>query len=388
MPIVKPISGHTDCQCVFRYLTKDDRALAADYLNLDVPERDGDEPFDWAAVMDATRDRNGNGRSWGGRAARTYKHYILSPDPGDHIDLEALRGLTVEWAKRNFSDYEVAIVYHDDNARGIPHAHVVVNNTNLETGRRLQDPDPSALAHSAQEIARKRGLRDLDTDMPELDSRKRDRFRAPRTRQAVYMRRAERAIEAEGGYSWVADIRRRVGIARTIARNEAELRSVLSSMGVEVSDRSHRSGRRDWVYSMIDHPTWRVAGENLGTLYGMEAMRRRMASPYRRLSDAGERRVAEIARGAYELGDLQQLKDLAQAIDFVQREHVRDLAQLDGSSAPDEVSTFVRKAGILPERAPRASVRERKGEPQQRNGRQSGASARRRPQARDRGRGR
>ena len=385
MPIVKPISGHTGCRGVFRYLTKDGRALAADYLNLDVPERGGEGPFDWAAVMDATRERNGNARTWGGRAARTYKHYVLSPDPRDSIDLNALCGLAVEWAQRNFGDYEVAIVYHDDNARGIPHAHVVVNNTNLETGRRLQDPDPSALAHSAQEIARKRGLRDLDTDMPELDGRKRDRFRAPRTRQAVDVRRAERAIETEGGYSWVADIRRRVSIARAVARNEAEFRSVLASMGVEVSDRSRRSGRRDWAYSMAERPTWRVAGESLGTAYGMEAVRRRVASPYGRLSDAGERRVAEIAHDAYELGDLEQLKGLAQAVDFVQREHVRDLAQLDGSGAPEEVSAFVRNAGILPKKAPRAAVRERGSESHRKRGRQESAPTQQRLQPRDRG---
>lgn len=41
MPLLKPISGHTSCRGIYRYLTKDDRALAADYLNLDVPERKG-----------------------------------------------------------------------------------------------------------------------------------------------------------------------------------------------------------------------------------------------------------------------------------------------------------------------------------------------------------
>lgn len=198
MPIVKPISGHTGCRSVYRYLTKDGQALAADYLNLDVPERDGDGTFDWAAVMDATRERNGNGRAWGGHVARTYKHYVLSPDPRDSIDLKALRGLAVEWARRNFGDHEVAIVYHDDNARGIPHAHVVVNNTNLETGRHLQNPNPSALAHSAQEIARKRGLRDLDADMPELDGRKRDRIRAPRTRRGQERSRVQEHAREHG----------------------------------------------------------------------------------------------------------------------------------------------------------------------------------------------
>lgn len=41
MPLLKPISGHTSCRGIYRYFTKDDRALAADYLNLDVPERKG-----------------------------------------------------------------------------------------------------------------------------------------------------------------------------------------------------------------------------------------------------------------------------------------------------------------------------------------------------------
>lgn len=56
MPLLKPISGHTFCKGVCRYLTKDGRALDADCLNLDVPERDG-AAFDWAATMDDTRSR-------------------------------------------------------------------------------------------------------------------------------------------------------------------------------------------------------------------------------------------------------------------------------------------------------------------------------------------
>ena len=35
MPILKPISGHGGTARIMRYLTKEGRALAADYLNLD-----------------------------------------------------------------------------------------------------------------------------------------------------------------------------------------------------------------------------------------------------------------------------------------------------------------------------------------------------------------
>lgn len=88
-------------------------------------------------------------------------------------DLEALRplprprlprrprhpegGLTVEWASEHFPDHQVAIVYHDDNEGRIPHAHVVVNNTSLETGRRLQVPDPLELNRSFQQLEAERG---------------------------------------------------------------------------------------------------------------------------------------------------------------------------------------------------------------------------------------
>lgn len=63
MPLLKPISGHTSCKGVYRYLTKDGRALAADYLNLDVPEREG-VVFDWADEMDDTRSRWRNDTPW------------------------------------------------------------------------------------------------------------------------------------------------------------------------------------------------------------------------------------------------------------------------------------------------------------------------------------
>ena len=119
--------------------------------------------------MDETRRAYRNDTSCGDMPARTYKHYVISPDPGDAVSLDGLRDLAVAWARDNFPDYEVAIVYHDDNASRIPHAHVIVNNTNLATGRRLQNPDPRALKHNLQTLAKGRGLSDLDT-------RERERF--------------------------------------------------------------------------------------------------------------------------------------------------------------------------------------------------------------------
>ncbi len=158
--MLKAISGHTSTRGIRRYLTKEGRALAEDYINLEpsVPGR----PFDWAEAMDRTRRLYGNNSAWRGRRARTYKHYVVSPDPKDRVSLDGLRALATGWARECFPDHEVSIVYHDDNAGGIPHAHVVVNNTNLETGRRLQDPDPKALARSLQGAAESLGMSPLE----------------------------------------------------------------------------------------------------------------------------------------------------------------------------------------------------------------------------------
>lgn len=105
MPYVKCISGHTSARFIQRYLEKGERALATDFVNIDVPVkgvRDGLEDygsFDWWREMDQTRSDFGNDIPWNGQRARTWKHYVLSPDPKDGIDLAKLRRLSVAWAK-------------------------------------------------------------------------------------------------------------------------------------------------------------------------------------------------------------------------------------------------------------------------------------------------
>ena len=357
MPLLKPISGHTSCKGVYRYLTKGGRTLAADYLILDVPEREG-VAFDWAAAMDDTRSRWRNDTPWGGRPCRTYKHYVLSPDPKDHVSREALRELTIAWAREHFGDFEVAIVYHDDNAGRIPHAHVVVNNTNIVTGRRLQDPDPKELKHSLQRMAKERGLSDFDSAEERASVRGRVR---PRTPQAEHVRRAEREIAEKGGYSWVADIRARIRVARSVTRGEDEFRGLLKGLGVEVEENSAKARRRDWVFSLAGHPTWRVSGESLGLGYGRESLMRgfsleatgHLANALEatgHLANASERRVAELVRSAVELGDLSELERLSEALAWLKGNRIRTAVDLAAKGAGNsEMAAYVRGLGILKE---------------------------------------
>ena len=363
--MLKAIAGHTSARGICRYLTKKDRALAEDYLNIDAPEEA--RGFDWAAVMDETRRAFGNDLPWRGKRVRTYKHYVVSPDPKDGASLSALRGRATAWAEEHFSEFEVAIIYHDDNGRGIPHAHVVVNNTNIETGRRLQDPDPKALAESLQSIAERQGLTALRP--PEATgvaarAQRRNPKRAPETYRIEYVRRAEQELVDRGEYSWTADIRARVRIARTVSRSEAEFRGILTAMGVTVSDNSPKAQRRDWIYAFADRPARRISGERMGLAYGRDRLEPLLrAGGVRRLEDAGERAIAAIAKRAMEVGDLAELRSLSGAVALLEASRARCLADLDGflersGNADAPAASYIRVMGLLlEERAAARAVR-------------------------------
>ena len=374
MPYVKPISGHGGTAKIMRYLTKDGRALAADYLNLEHDSRlqpAGMMPvsYNWAGDMDAMREAYGTNEPWKGKPARTFKHYVFSPDPGDPLSLERLRELTMEWAETNFGEYQVAIVYHDDNENRIPHAHVVVNNVNLATGLRLQDPDPKALMVSAQRIAKHQGIAHFHRDDKRLDAfqRRAAKERPPESRQRVYIRKAEAGITEAGGYSWVADIRSRVSVAKSISSNEAEFREALAELGIVVSDNSPKAQRQDWIFSIADHPTWRITGERMGLAFGKSSIQARFLMTDRS-SPEGKVRLEAIARSAIELSDIAELEELALSLEVNERyqidsmedyAHVIDELERSGSKDVGQVraaQSFCSRKGILPQQGSRRRV--------------------------------
>jgi len=364
MPFIKAISGHTRLGAAQRYLEKEGRALARDFLNLDAPmEGLGDDGlpeygvYDWSSVMDGTREKLGNDRPFKGRKARTYKHYVISPDPRDAVSLSRLRSVTMSWVEENFGDYEVAVVYHDDNEHHVPHAHVVVNNTNLDTGRRLQDPDPGALNGSLQRIARDAGLTHF---VGRLDGAARD--------ETHYRRRAvdrtEASLARRGEYSWVADIRARVDVARGIAKNPEDFQGALREMGVNVRESASRRG--DWVYSLAGTPSRQVTGSKLGASYTRHEVTGWLRSPTRRApGPVTVRNVREVAAGAIEVKDLRELVALSEAVSVVSRGGFRSLSAMDSAASrmrdmPNREATVARlerarqycaEHGILPERS-------------------------------------
>lgn len=328
MPVIKPIAGHTSCQGVKRYLEKNGRALAVDLLNLSWDEdRDGHldpdlkNEIDWADEMDLTRIANGNDTPWRGKRARTYMHFVVSPDPKDKITLPQLRDLAKAWCRENWRDFECAIVYHDDNENEVMHAHVVVNNTNLSTGKRFQNPNPREMQASIQKLAQERGLSFFVNESNEEQGKGKNQ---PRTKQQVYVRRAEREIAEKGGYSWVADIRARVTIAKRIAQNPSDYAKILMAMGVKVTDSSLRHGRRDWLYSLAGSESRQIRGENLGLAYGRQAIERSFEP-----SAPTRESAREIASKAIELEDFSKLESLADVLELQSRFGIRSLSDYE-----------------------------------------------------------
>ena len=173
----------------------------------------------------------------------------------------------------------------------------------------------------------------------------------PRTLQAEYVRRAECEIAEKGGYSWAADIRARIRVARSVTRSEDEFRGLLKSLGVEVENNSAKARRRDWIFSLVYHPTRRVSGESLGLGYGRKSLIRGFSlGAAGHLASAGKRKVAELARSAVEFGDLSELERLSEALVWLKSNRIRTAADLTtkGTGNPD-MADYVQGLGILKE---------------------------------------
>lgn len=390
MPILKPIAGHTSTARIESYLEKNGRALARDFYNLSWDEnqmagydeamKDG---VHWSQEMDELRASCGNDLPHGGRRARTFVHYVMSPTPEDSLNLEQLRELSRSWVQKYLPDYQTAIIYHDDNQNGIPHAHIVVNNTNVVTGLRIQIPNPFELNRGLQDMAEQRGfgyLRDevdADDGFGKLASKGDEPATLGLSKQEYYLSRAERRVLESGEYSWVNDIRDRVSMAKNLARNESEFRQILDMLEVDVDDNSPKANRADWIYALRDQGARRVGGERLGYTFGKEALQSRFArSSAARPTIAASKNFMAIAVQATEINDLVELHNLAFTLELngrygiagiddyarrissleSKREHAETPRQKDRITAQitqlEQAREFVREKALLPQQRP------------------------------------
>lgn len=309
MPIMKPISGHNSVKNAVNYCTKRQRALAADYVNCCEVNRHGERVWE---QMDSLRHACGNDRPIKGKdkegnevlkRARTYEHIILSPDPRDRITLEGLRSITLDWVEKHFGSYQCAIYYHDDNDNGIMHAHIIVNNTNVETGRRVSREFAGKRWHhmvdDLQSMAHARGLRSfLQTsenrkEAAEAAAETKVSAAAFKTAQRDYGTKIERDIEASGRFSWKADIRQRIRCAYLISADADEFLEACSRFGLAVNVSKRKRKQIDWVFTHPVKETWRVSGARLGSDWSYYAITRRLT-----VGAAGRRIPSQAMREA------------------------------------------------------------------------------------------
>ena len=284
MPFLGSKNCHGTCSSRIQgYLEKDGRALARDFVLL--PSED--MQHNWAYFMDRTRSAAGNDAPWGGRRAVTYYHFIVSPDPRDKVGLEALRDLTMAWVHEFFGSeeepgelgsYEVAVVYHDDNANRIPHAHVIVNNTDFDSPRRLQIGNKAnrRLTERLQELADERRLGFLGGGSDANQARRR------------YFTRTERSMRRDGRFVWKDDLANKVDIARHTASSVAEFEEELRALAVGFVEKD-----ADYVFSHPSNPgRWKCSGHRLGADYTKGGISRSIdrANRERKLRDEAIRR--------------------------------------------------------------------------------------------------
>lgn len=282
MPFLGSKSCHESCSLrIFDYLEIRDgqsRALGHDFFSL-MPGREQEE---WANRMDFTRHMNGNDINIGEKSAVTYQHFVISPDPQDEVDLDTLRSLTTEWAEEMFGNefvmsdtpgdygskkgvfgiYEVAIIYHDDNTNKVPHAHVIVNNTNLTNGKRLQiskHDNEVVMPNRLQEIAREHGLHYFDNNNAESNKTQ---------KKGRYYTKKERSIIRSGKFSWKQNLADLIDIAKQTSTDEKTFLNACEKFGIQIEEKDG-----DWIFYHPKNQTrWKASGYRIGQDYTKEAL--------------------------------------------------------------------------------------------------------------------
>lgn len=341
MPELRAIAGHTNCNACKAYLEKKNRAIARDLYNMTSEnwnEENDLSTFRWDIEMNETRKVFGNNKRWRNtKRCRRYEHFIISPDPTDNIDLEHLRTLAQGFVNRHFGDYQVAIIYHDDNQNNIPHAHVVVNNTNLKTGNRLHlnDAEVIALNQEIQDHARQLKLSAFDN----LDHRRKTdekvtpkqkakakqsgkNYSKAQTFENYHTSRAEKNLHKDGRYSWLSDLRNRVELAKSTSINKQQFIKNLQRLGVEVIPNA--SGK-DYLYT-LQGTSKKATGLKLGYEYSKERMQERFAmqTGYTPSRQSIRELIKQGAR-CIEINDMAQLRQVAQTARICNKYHIRSL---------------------------------------------------------------
>ena len=236
-------------------------------------ELDFEGEHGWWRVMDEER------WAWGKTDGRTYYHFVVSPDPRDHVGADELADVALEWVRRCLPGTQAVVSVHDDKEGHIMHAHVVVNSVIPSTGKKIHrtDADVRREAEVCQELCREHGL----AAMPSPRERRRQAWSA----QWAKAEAAERRIETRGGRSWKADIRRAVDECVREATTWRQFVRAIGTRGFQV--RETRRGDLTYYHPDSTGSDKRVRACRLGMGYDAAGVRARLAVDFGTPADGG-----------------------------------------------------------------------------------------------------
>lgn len=313
------------------YLGGASRALATDLIN--VWTSPGET---WGEAMDDAREglyRQSN--------ARTFAHIVLSPDKNDDVTLEQMRDLATTWVEEFFGmddpvicPAQVAIVYHDDNAHEIMHAHIIVNNVNLSPEGAGKSIRPTAkqwrqMTSRAQELAWERGMRGFDASRKSVDAKHADRTELRgRAQKSERPTLAERNMRKDGRRSWKQEIREAIQVACNVSSTPEQVIAHLERAGIVCEPRRAKGVEpgSDFIFYYpqpgvpLEQNKKRVSGARLGRRCTRQGMVEQIRmSAYRRwaIEDRNDAGLADALVGYFRSDEKISLDDLSASFNAV-----------------------------------------------------------------------
>lgn len=332
MTLLKRFAGHEKLSLhLARYLEGDD---ASRVRGMRICVQGCTSPGEWARAMDARRAAFGNDTAHGDKPGVFYRHFIISPDPESGAGIDACMELACTWAREHFGEiapedgsypysgngsiapenrgalgtYDWVAIAHDDGTNGVPHVHIVVNNTDHATGRRLHidNADNDAMWDRLQALSAERGL----PTMPDAKTHRRLEAEAAAERKRAIRRKAfltamERRLINEGGYCWKQQLRDLIDCAAWTSKDAGEFAEAIASYGVGITETVNPKGDIDYIFAHPDNPSrYRASGYRLGVdAYALAAVEERIFANRMRYHYVRSPRVRGAVR-AYIVNDM------------------------------------------------------------------------------------
>lgn len=221
--------------------------------------------YGWSKEMDMTRETM---EITFRKNSRTYYHFVISPDPSDHVGAEELRDIGLEWIDRCFPKTQAIVSVHNDNKNSIMHAHIVINAVYPDTGKRVHitKRQTQLEARVLQDICHEHGMATMPNKIEKNQAERRQKW----ARQSM----AEQKIESRGKWSWKQDIRNAVDRAAAGAMTWGKFCYLMANQGYKVKINKH--GEVTYYHPKSTGYNYRVRGIRLGDAYTKQGVNARL----------------------------------------------------------------------------------------------------------------